>query len=229
MEPRWKVKELNAIDLVPDRKLINVFLTSPKPPQVIQSYQNFKAHKSKTRRLMLFKYDPPPIKPSKVVKYEGPRFCNKLPKTFFKSIRKSQTKSLSPSGRNVQAEVLLENLIKNRQELVFPIVQSTKQAYRSLKDRLSNTKTNLFQNLSSISQSISSGLKTKESQDSPRVNWHHSPIRRWERPKIQKRSENRAKTCFKKRESLPKNERTSNGDLIGGILDNCESAILNWE
>ena len=222
MEPRWKVKELNAIDLVPERKLLNVFITAPKQIEVFKSYQNFKALSSRKRKHFLYKYRPPPIHSTKVVKYEGPRFSNKIPSTFFKSIRQSQTKSLSPTNRNFQAEYLIENLIKNRKEIVLPTVQSTKHTYKSLKDRLSNTKSNLFQDLSCISQSISDGLKNKDKLDSSRVSWQKSPIRRWEKSKLIINTKKRPKTCIKSpRKEAFKESYLDNGDIIGKVLDSC--------
>lgn len=221
---RWRIKELCPADLIVDRPMLNLPPSSPKSPTIEDFYSDFKAKGLKSRRIVLYRYNVAPVRSKKVTKYEGPRFTNKIPSNFFKPHSLRQCKTNSPKGRNPQKELLIENLIKNREDLYLPIIQSTSSKYCSLKEKLENTRTNFFNKLSSLSNN------NTESIDIEKVHWHNEPIRKWE-TRIQSSSPKITKKLLKKSENVkPKviNSTSNNPNIIESIISSCENCIKNW-
>lgn len=220
---RWRIKELSPADLIVDRPLINLPPSSPKSPSVEEFYNEFKTKSLKSRRIILYRYNVPPVRNKKITKCERPRFTNKIPSSFIKPYQLRQCKTNSPKGRNPQKELLIENLIKNREDLYLPALQSTSSKYCSLKEKLENTKTGFFSKLSSLTNNL-------ESLDIEKVHWHNEPIRKWE-TRNQSSSPNSKKKSQKKSESaLSKaiNSTSNHPNIIESIISSCEYDIKNW-
>lgn len=218
MESSLNLNKPTPLDLISEHKLSKLFITSPNSKKL-----------SKPNKIST-SLTPPPSQSGKSVIYKRPRFSNKVSPKFFKSTLHSQTPSptaQSPTYRNIQAEYLLETLIKNRRPIILPTMKSPKASYKSLKDRLSNTKSALFQNLSSLSRCISEGLKKKNHQNL--INMQKSPIRKWEKPKFPITPKKIFKTSNKSTQQVLKQSFLDNSYIITKILDICENEISKWD
>jgi hypothetical protein len=218
---RWRIKELSPADLIIERSLIQIPVQVPKPPTVTDFYKDFKSKNLKSKPIVLYRYKAPSIRSKKVVKYESPRFTNKIPITFIKPYQLRQSKTNSPKTRNPKNELLIENLIKNRENLYLPTLESQHTKYMSLKDRFLKRKSSLTNKGSPILGNFS------ENFDTEKVHWHNEPIRKWETRKLSPEP----RRFFKKSsEKIPKTLQPSiqYPNIIDNLISSCELQITNW-
>ena len=141
---RWLCKELNPIDLFPERDLITFFITTPKLADIASDFQQFKSQKYSSKKNFLLKYRAPP-QPKNFVIAEGPRFCKELPEPINVNLLRStkSKKKISKSPIN-EAENIIEGLIRNRQELTLPTIEEPSPVYSNIKERFIKTKSRLL-------------------------------------------------------------------------------------
>ena len=227
MEPCLNPSIFKTLDLVPENRLSKVFITTPKSKKLLKSKINSKSL-STSKNQPLSRDSATPPHSAKVVIHKGPRFSNKVSPTFFNPAHHPQLIPHTPKTRNIQAEYLLESLIKNRKDFVLPSPNPPRASYKSLKDRLSNTKSNLFQGLSTLSHCISEGLKRQT--DSSSAILQKSPIRKWERPKLLIKPHKRGKVSAQfPNKQVFKESFLHNSYIISKILDSCEDEIRKWD
>jgi len=218
---RWRIKELSPADLIVERPLIQILTQAPRPPPISEFYKDFKAKRLKSKPIVLYRYNAPPIHSKKLLKNESPRFTNKIPLTFSKPYQLRQSKTNSPKTRNLQKELQIENLIKNRENMYLPTLEAHHSKYTSLKDRLLKSKSSLTNKGSSVLGIFSENFDTRK------VHWHNQPIRKWETRKM---SPDPRKSQKKSSEKLPKNFQASvqYPNIIDSLISSCELQITNW-
>lgn len=235
---RWKVKQLNAFDCIPEFNLVNTFITSPKLTDISEQYQEFKSMRSKSPQRIKYRYCPPVAQDKKVVKYEGPRLNKELPKSMKVSLLRTRPNAQSSLSTNPTSELFIENLIRNRQELILPSFEKPKNPYKNLKEQLIKTRPQLLQDrkmkCDTLLQNIKESMKSQTYKvESEMSYWDHQPLRKWDkrndRVLMQKRFKNinRSAVIIQHEDSLEEEER-KNFDAIGSILEACGDDILNW-
>lgn len=241
---RWKVKELHAFDLIPDRDLINVFITTPKLTDIHSDYQEFKSFRSKSPKRIKYKSQPPLNTDKKVIKYEGPRLNQDLPKPIKLQVLRSNNKTQMNVQMNPQAELFIEDLIRNRMEIVLPKFDKPKSPARNLKEKFIKTRSEVLDERSSKCDSLLQDMKSRLRElgdDNEFGYWMSQPIRKWDRRndrvvvqnKFQGTCRNREERASAKdertfrTESLDE-ERERNRGNIGNLLEACGEEILNW-
>ena len=236
---RWQCKELNAFDLMPERNLLTFFLTSPKEPDLSSDFLSFKTHHYRSRRHILYKYQPPPVRQREVLKSVGPRFAKELPEPIDVSLLRSQNskKQISPSPHH-EAEALIEEMIRNRQEITLPNIPRPPSPCSNIKERFMKTRTIIGKDrkekcetlLQSIKESIRSKSYKVETETSY---WDKQPIRKWDARPSRILEQNRFKSQGKSSKFLKKYDNDEDFarkmNHIEDILDNCRTEISNWE
>lgn len=233
----WKVRELNAFDLLPETNLINVFVTSAKLADISEEYQEFKSLRSKSPQRVRYKYHPPLALDKKVVKYEGPRLNKELPKIVKVNLLRNRTNCKSIND-NPKAELFIEDLIRNRQQITLPRFEKPKNHYSNLKEQFIKTRSQLLderkEKCDTLLQSIKENMKNQSYRvESEMRHWDYQPLRKWDhrsdRMLVQKKFQNVNRSV-----SIPQNEENyeeenkKTSDFIGNILEACGDDILNW-
>ncbi|OMJ82403.1 hypothetical protein SteCoe_16876 [Stentor coeruleus] len=186
MEQRWKCRELNPYDLIPERELINVFITSPKVSEVSAMYQTFKSQKAKPRKKFLYKYDPPHINDCKVIKYHRPRFVKDLPKPVALTVlRKSTSPKVISESQTREAEEFFEDLIRNRKNLVLPMIERSITPCSNLKEKFIKSKSEMSQDLDfkceTLLQKIKNDIGSNNKSIESEITYAQKrPIRKWD-------------------------------------------------
>ena len=233
----WKVRELNAFDLLPETNLINVFITSAKLRDISEEYQEFKSLRTNSPQRVRYKYHPPLALDKKVVKYEGPRLNKELPRSVKVSLLKNRPVCKS-INENPKAELFIEDLIRNRQQITLAPFEKPKNVYTNLKDQFIKTRSQLLEErkekCDTLLQSIKENMKNQSYRvESEMRHWDYQPLRKWDhrsdRMLVQKKFQNMNRSV-----SIPQNEENyeeankKTADVIGCILEACGDDILNW-
>lgn len=237
MEQRWKCRELNPYDLMPERELINVFITSPKLSDVSTMYQTFKSQRTKSRKKILYKYSPPTIKDCKVIKHRRPRFVKDLPEPVpLTVLRKSISPKPTSKSPNQEAEDFLEDLIRNRKNLVLPMIERPITPCNNLKEKFIKSKSEMSQDRDSkcetLLQKIKYDIRNNNSIESEMTYAQKQPIRKWDsrsdRVTVQSRFKSQPKPIVKQTIEYADDEYTRKVENIGVMLESCKEEILKW-
>lgn len=230
---RWQCRELNAYDLMPDRNLINFFITSPKAPDVNSEFQQFKTQQTRSRKHILFKYQPAQVRQRDLLISEGPRFSKELPMPIEVSLlRAKPSRKKIIQGPNNEAEVLIEEMIRNRQEISLPSIARVTSPCSNIKERFSKTKTVLHEKSGTLLQNIKESIRSKSYKiESEMSYWDKQPMRKWDSRPSRILNQNRFKSQLKPLPSILENEENLQGKLshIDNILDSCCIDISNWK
>jgi hypothetical protein len=145
---------------------------------------------------------------------------------------------------NPQAELFIEDLIRNRMEIVLPKFDKPKSPARNLKEKFIKTRSEVLDERSSKCDSLLHDMKSRLRElgdDNKFGYWMSQPIRKWDRRndrvvvqnKFQGTCRNREERASAKdertfrTESLDE-ERERNRGNIGNLLEACGEEILNW-
>ncbi|OMJ78064.1 hypothetical protein SteCoe_22220 [Stentor coeruleus] len=239
MEQRWKCRELNPYDLMPERELINVFITSPKLTDVSSMYKTFKSQKTKSRKKILYKYSPPPVKDCKVIKHRRPRFANDLPEPAALAVlRKSTSPKPISKSPTQEAEEFFEDLIRNRKNLILPMIERPVTPCSNLKEKFIKSKCEMSQDRDSKCETLLQKIKydirnnNNNSIESEITYAQKQPIRKWDsrsdRVTVQIRFKSQAKPIVKQTIDYADDEYNKKIENIGVMLESCKEEILKW-
>ena len=161
---------------MPERNLLTSFITSPREPDITIEFQQFKTNRSKSKRIILYKFQPPPIKQREQLRSIGPRFAKELPEPLnIELIRsKPSVKSFSKSPNN-EAEFLIEEMIRNRQDISLPNIEKPLSPYKNLKERFIKTRSQ-FENdknhkCETLLQTIKENIRSKSYRIEDEMNY----------------------------------------------------------
>ena len=236
---RWQCKELNALDLMPERNLLTFFVTSPKEPDVASEFLQFKTDQSRSRKHVLYKYQPPAVRQKELLKSVGPRFDRDLPEPVDISVlRPHYSKKKYSSSPHYEAEALIEDMIRNRQEITLPnIPRPTSPYYGNIKERFLKTRSLIVKDRNekceSLLQNIKESIRSKSYNVEKETSyWDKQPIRKWDVRSIRVLQQTRFKSKGKSSIFLKSNDNDEDFvkkmHRIEDILDNCKTEISNW-
>ncbi|OMJ69864.1 hypothetical protein SteCoe_32301 [Stentor coeruleus] len=236
MDQRWHCKELIPYDLIPDRELFTVFVKSPKAQDISTTYKNFKSIKTKSRKKLLCKYSPSPIKCSNSVTLHRPRYTEKLPESSFLNIlRKNKSSKQNSESSNYKNEMQIEELIRNRKEIVLPTLEKSKAQFNNIRERIINTKSRDSRKNIAKHESYFQSIKQKirysnYNAESEMTYSQKQPIRKWySRNDIivsPKRQKSQTKGNIKESVGFADDDCFKKINLIGEIFDECKQEIL---
>jgi hypothetical protein len=232
----WQSKYLNVCELMPEPRLLNLFLTAPPSSSLSHDYSDFKTQNCQSRKQIIYKAVHPPVKSRKVVKYEGPRFNASLPSPEpLKILRSSISPKPLPKPRQSDAELQIEDMLRNRQTLTLPKISAPKEQYRSLNDRLiksrSESQEASAQHCESLLQNIKRKIRTNSYNIEAEMNyWDKQPIRRWNLRNSRVIQQRFYKQTFTEEigiDGLCNTEEYSALSAIDEILETCGNDIMN--
>jgi hypothetical protein len=168
------------------------------------------------------------------VKYEGPRFKQDLPNPVKQNIIRIQNKTLSPIVQDSQAELFIEDLIRNRQEIVLPKHDKPRSPSGNFRDKFIKTRSQMMEERKAKCGSLLQDIRDKARADWENFQWLSKPLRRWDsrsdRVIVQNRFQNLNRSNFvvDDFEEPLEDLRKKNRGMIGNILEACGEDILNW-
>lgn len=236
MDQRWHCKELIPYELIPERELLTIFIKSPKAQDISTTYKNFKSTKFRSRKKFLCKFIPPPIKCSNSVTLHRPRYIDKLPEpSLLNILRKSKSPKQSSESPSYKNEMQIEELIRNRKEIVLPTLEKPKEQYNNIRERIINTKSRDSKKNNTKCESFLQNIKKKirysnYNAESEMTYSQKQPIRKWySRNDVivsPKRYKSQIKGAMKECVVLADDDCFKKINMIGEIFDECKEQIL---
>jgi hypothetical protein len=231
---RWLCKELNAYDLMPERNLIQFFITSPKSPDVTSQYKTFVSSKLKTKKYFLSKYDPVTIKQRHFIRSERPRYTKTIPEAVHITTP-TPTQGKNKHKKTNPAELVIEDLIRNRQEISLPHIDKPSTPYSNIKQKFIKTKSKFYNHKDYKCETLLQNIKENINNynlDKELTYRDKQPIRIWNsRPNriiTQKKILNGQKS--KKTPDLNKSlDLKKKVNLIEEILETVSDEIQSWK
>jgi hypothetical protein len=236
MDQRWHCKELVPYELIPDRELFTFFLKSPKAQDISTTYKNFKSTKIRSRKKFLCKYSPPPVKCSNSVTLHRPRYIDKLPEpSLLNILRKSKSPKQSSESPSYKNEMQIEELIRNRKEIVLPALEKPKVQFSNIRERILNTKSRDSKNNNTKCEGFLQNIKkiirySNYNAESEMTYSQKQPIRKWysrnDMIVSPKRHKSQIRGAMKEFVGPAEDDCFKKINMIGEIFDECKDQIL---
>ncbi|OMJ94376.1 hypothetical protein SteCoe_2419 [Stentor coeruleus] len=215
---------------MPDREMINVFVTSPKAGESSCIYSSFKSQKAKSRKRIMYKNIPAPqIKDCKLVKYYKPRFTNDLPDPVHLSIlRKRTSPKLLNESPNHLTEEILENLIRKRKTLILPALNIEKTSNENIKESFLRSKSVAIQDqiikAETLFQNVKQDIRNQSYDIESEMTYsQRQPIRQWYKRSnmitMKKKSKSKIKQQNKQESDIENDNAKKKNYNINRLLD----------